>query len=182
MAKKQPESVTMRHKIGEDELEITGPPAYVEEKIAEFVAQHSQAQGDPPSKKRKQRRVRKNHKQPASESKANAVDITAIVNRLKDQENYTLIQDRVLHKKDLWNKMRMVFLLVDDYLTSGDIHKVIAALDVKVSLSSVSIKMKDMIGSLLTSAPRKAGGAPTRYKLSGPAKSSAQKWFNETLK
>lgn len=37
MAKKEPASVTMRVRVGENELEITGPSDYVEEKIAEFL-------------------------------------------------------------------------------------------------------------------------------------------------
>lgn len=37
MAKNEPVSVTMRVRIGENELEVTGPSNYVEKKITEFL-------------------------------------------------------------------------------------------------------------------------------------------------
>jgi hypothetical protein len=37
MAKIKPASVTMRVRVGENELEVTGPSDYVEKKIAEFL-------------------------------------------------------------------------------------------------------------------------------------------------
>ena len=37
MAKKEPNSVTMRVRIGDNELEVTGPTAFVEKKISEFL-------------------------------------------------------------------------------------------------------------------------------------------------
>ncbi len=37
MAKKKAENVTMRVRIGENEIEVTGPSDFVEKKIAEFV-------------------------------------------------------------------------------------------------------------------------------------------------
>ena len=37
MAKKQPKSVTMRVRVGDNELEVTGPTAFVEKKISDFL-------------------------------------------------------------------------------------------------------------------------------------------------
>ncbi|HHT9133412.1 MAG TPA: hypothetical protein ACFYD2_00785 [Candidatus Avalokitesvara rifleensis] len=39
MAKKEAESVSMRVRVGENELEVTGPCDFVEKKIAEFLEQ-----------------------------------------------------------------------------------------------------------------------------------------------
>lgn len=40
MAKKKTADVTMRVRIGESEIEVTGPSDFVEKKIAEFVEKH----------------------------------------------------------------------------------------------------------------------------------------------
>jgi len=37
MAEKKPSSVTMRIRVGDNELEVTGPTEFVEKKIAEFI-------------------------------------------------------------------------------------------------------------------------------------------------
>jgi hypothetical protein len=43
MVKKGPANVTMRVRIGESEIEVTGPGDFVEKKIAEFVEKQKQA-------------------------------------------------------------------------------------------------------------------------------------------
>jgi hypothetical protein len=43
MAEKKPQNVTMRVRIGESEIEVTGPSKFVEKKIAEFLEKQKQA-------------------------------------------------------------------------------------------------------------------------------------------
>lgn len=42
MAKKQPQNVTIRVRIGESELEVTGPSDFVEKKIEEFLVKQKE--------------------------------------------------------------------------------------------------------------------------------------------
>src|SRR5438477_9570542 len=50
MATKKDAVVTMRVKIGEAELEVTGPTGFVEEKIEKFVATHHSSAAASPAK------------------------------------------------------------------------------------------------------------------------------------
>ena len=47
MAGKPRGSVTMRVRVGDSEIEVTGPSAFVEKKIAEFLEHHKQAAAAP---------------------------------------------------------------------------------------------------------------------------------------
>ncbi len=105
-------------------------------------------------------------------------DANSIINSLKERNDIDLLSTEVFHKKDLWNKIRLVLLLADMPMTSGQVFAVLDGLDVKTSLPSVSKRLKKEHSSLITSGVRKPGAVNT-YKLSGPAKSQAKKWLNE---
>ena len=176
MAKKQLINVTMKRSIGEDALEVTGPAAYVEKKIAEFVALHSQAQGGPPTKKPKRR-----HNKPNAENKAGSVDIMSVVNTLKERENFQFIQERVFNKHDLWDKIRIILQTAKVPMQSGEIAHVLRQLGCKGNQSAVSTKLKKQNVNLHVSGARKKG-AILKYKLLARAVSATEKWMHETLK
>lgn len=111
------------------------------------------------------------------------LDITKIANTLKEREDFSRIGERVLRKKDLWNKIRLVLLTATDPLSSGEITKVLReGLEVKTSQSSVSTCLGDNDGDLIRTAPRRKGGNRPRYRISAPGKKSAEEWLNDTLR
>jgi hypothetical protein len=66
----------------------------------------------------------------------------------------------------------------DTPLTSGQIHRALEALDVRIALPQVSKGLKANISKFLTSAKRQAGGPPATYRLSAQAKADFEKWLN----
>ena len=181
MAKKPSDTVTMRVKIGESELEVTGPRAFVQDQIKQFRAEHKQAGRAPGPKAGRGRKERRGQKPPAADSVPGAVDIMPIVNKLKERNDFTLIQERLLNKRDVWNRIRLILLDAPGPMTSGEIAKVFGGLGLRPHLPTISTKLKKNSASLLNSVPRKSGAHP-RYSLSRPARSAAEKWLNEVLK
>jgi len=108
-------------------------------------------------------------------------DAQAFANKLKDRPHFKRISEMILHKRDLRNKIRLILLSTDAQLTSGDINKVLACLDLKTDKGSVSNKLKDMGPSLVSTGVRRRG-ARIWYKFSAPGRSDAKKWLDETLK
>lgn len=132
--------------------------------------------------KKKRTKDRSNSQDEANElGGPSAVDSNDIVNTLKERADFGKLTSEVIHKKDLWNKIRLIMYLADTSMTSGEIFAVLGGLDVKTSLPSVSVKLRAQHASLIASGARKKG-AINRYKLSGPARGETGKWLNEILK
>jgi len=108
-------------------------------------------------------------------------DAQRLANQLKDRQDFALVSDRILHKRDLEGKLRLVLLAADEMLSSGDIHNALSCFDIKTSLSSVSRKLREMAPKLISSQKRERGAHP-KQKLSGPARKEAEKWLDGVLK
>ena len=100
-----------------------------------------------------------------------------LVNRMKQRADFAVLTEKVIHERDLWNKIRLVLFLADGAMTSGEIQAVLAGLNLKTDVPAVSKKLKAKHASLVSSGPRKKGTV-ARYKLSGPARSETEKWVN----
>jgi len=103
-----------------------------------------------------------------------------VVNQLKQRADFEKISAIVFHKRDLWNKVRLLLLQAEEGMTSGEVTKVLHGLNVKTSLSSVSRSLKENSSSLLSAEARKVGLHP-RYRLSAPARTEALKWLDEVV-
>jgi len=110
-----------------------------------------------------------------------SVDTNDIVNTMKERADFSELSSKVLHARDLWDKIRLILYFADSAMTSGEIYRVLQGFDIKTTLPAVSKKLKEMHGQLISSGTRRPG-AVIRYKLSGPAKSEAEKWMNEIVK
>ena len=109
------------------------------------------------------------------------LDLNDLVNTMKERKEFRTISDEVLHKRDLWNKIRVILFYADTAMTSGELQKVLSAFDLKTDRPGVSNKLKREHSRLVSSGARKPG-AVIRYKLSGPAKRVTEKWLNELIK
>lgn len=101
-------------------------------------------------------------------------DVNAFVNGMKDRADYELIENTILNGKDRWRKIRLIYGIADSELTTGDVHKILEALEVKMSLGGVSTVVNKNIRSLFTSETRKPGASP-KYRLTGTAKAEFRK-------
>lgn len=180
MAKNASGDVTMRVRMGESELEVTGPRQFVEQKIQDFVGNYEarKAKGGPPKARKKSR----GGAQPEEEKQeAKGIDRTALVNDLKNRPDFDTISERILHRPTLWPKIQLVLHVADAFMTSGEVHKVLAGFDLTHGLSTVSKSLKANSNKLVRTGPRKKG-AVVGYKLSGPARSEFGKWLQDAFK
>ena len=99
-----------------------------------------------------------------------AFDPNSIANQIKERKDFGNLQQKILHKKDSYNKIALILWISDTPLTSGQIHRVLEALDVRMGLPQVSKGLRANISKFLTSAKRQAGGPPATYRLSAQAK------------
>jgi hypothetical protein len=88
--------------------------------------------------------------------------------RSKNARTLAIFNKRSL--KDSYNKIALILWISDTPLTSGQIHRVLEALDVRMGLPQVSKGLRANISKFLTSAKRQAGGPPATYRLSAQAK------------
>lgn len=126
-------------------------------------------------------KIKKPESQKNDDSDSDVVDTNDIVNTMKNRKDFQTLSRMIFHKHNRWNKIRAILFYADLPMTSGEIHQVFTAFDLKIGLSSISGKLKEMHSELITSGTRKSG-ARVRYKLSGPAKSDTEKWLHEILK
>ena len=85
----------------------------------------------------------------------------------------------MLHKKDVYNKLALVCMYADKPLTSGQVTKVLNALDVKADQGQISNMIKKNSGKFTASAARKKGGViRPKYKLTSHARSDFETFLN----
>lgn len=92
---------------------------------------------------------------------------------------FPVYQEKVLHKSDLYNKIALICLHMNEPLTSGQITNVLKALDVKADLGTISNAIKKNSGKFTASAARKKGGVVRpKYKLTSLARTEFEAWLN----
>ena len=97
-------------------------------------------------------------------------------NKIKDDSRFETFEEKILHKKDVYNRTAFVcWYLKDDYLTSGDIQKILNSLGVKIDISAVSHCLSDNSREFLT----KSGTGRTKlYQLTGASRKGFEKIIN----
>jgi hypothetical protein len=76
---------------------------------------------------------------------------------------------------DYVNKAAFVLWFVDQPLTSGQIHRILQALDIRNQLPQISRALKNHW--FITSGQRERGGAPVAYRLTAKAKADFEQWL-----
>lgn len=135
------------------------------------------AGGGAPKKKRKSAGA----KPARGEGASTDPDPVQIANQIKQRQDFDKIEQRILHARDVWDKIRLVLLIVNEPLTSGSIAEVLSQFKLKTDITSVSRTLTKNRGSLAPTGRVVRGGRPG-YELTGPARRRAEKWLNETLK
>lgn len=176
--------IKIRVKKNNDEIEVEGSRKDVNELLDNWY--HSFESGnDIPSKSgdalkkktaKKGKRRAKNNLKIASVDNS-AVSVVQLANKIKNVDNYKKYETTILHKSNAWNKVRFVLGMTDDELTSGDIHRTLKELGIRISTSNVSTTLKSHTSDVFTDKVR-SKGAILKYTLTGKAK----KDFNEFLK
>ncbi len=132
---------------------------------------HGKGEAKPPTKKAVRPKQQAN-----GEAAAPKVDANEWANTIKDDPRFDTFQTKVLHQKDVYNKLAFVAWYIGEsiHLSSGDIHRILELLGVKLSLPAISTCLSKNSTKFLTAA-EKGPGHSTLYKLV----SKARKEFGE---
>lgn len=179
-------AVKIKLRAGVREIEVEGPRADVDallerwwnENDSSTKADSTDAEVEDP-KVQRQKKKRSRPIQRETESNAeNTFDANALANQIKERQDFDRLTRKVIHAKgDRYNKVALVLWAAGEPLTSGQIHRVLDALDIRISLPNVSDTLKANMNKFLTSVQRRAGGPPASYRLSGQAKVDFEKWL-----
>jgi hypothetical protein len=96
---------------------------------------------------------------------------------MKDNARYQEFAAKILHQSNRYNKVAFVVWFVDQPLTSGEIQKVLSALDDKMSLPNVSMTLKNESAKFMLTSVRTSGGLPPKYKLTAKARADFENWL-----
>jgi len=174
-------SVHLRLKNGEREIEITGTMDEIGTILGKYWSSIPAPSGHPESPigaAKKTKGARSSSRKTDSDTEANAGQINGVVQKIKSHAKIALITEKILHKKDRWNKIGLVLIHADDGLTSGEVQKCLHDLGVKIDQPSVSHTLKKSSSKVFNDT-RRTSGAIVRYKLTGPAKEEIAKLIKE---
>lgn len=106
----------------------------------------------------------------ADEPDTSGFDATAVANSLKENAQFPLLNKKIiLAKGEYYNKIAMVLWYYNKAMTSGEIHKVLTCLSVKITLPNLSNTISRNNSKFLHEGQRKRGGSQTRYRLTASA-------------
>jgi hypothetical protein len=131
----------------------------------------------PEKKKKSARRARKasTEKKEAAPSDPD-LEPHVIANKIKDNAQYDLLRRKVLNVRgEAGRKASLILWIAEKPMTSGQVHRALGALDIKVTWSTISEALKG--GDYITTGQRGGGGAPAGYRLTAPAKERFEEWL-----
>lgn len=174
--KKMAENYRIKYKLGKFEVEVESTDkSFVEAKLNELIKESSE-----PKTKLKRKTPTKNGSSSKSESSKvsdsdessdeSSVEIMNIVNAITDSDRHEDIEQKILKKKDVLNRVLMVFYFVNkEYgnnisITTGYVVKITDQLGVKIKQPNVARKIKDNLKYFSAEKVRKRG-AIIPYKI-----------------
>lgn len=181
--------VKVRLRAGTREIDVEGPRADVDALLERWWlpaggdgTSEEFTNGEParpsagrPPKRPKKGRARKEAN--GGEGVASgSFDPQVLVNKMREDEDYELFEEKVLHAKNLLNKIKLVCWSSGAEHTTGEIAKVLHALGVKVGQPGVSNALNRARSEFLQDGVRKKGNI-VRYKLGGKPAKDFESWL-----
>lgn len=101
------------------------------------------------------------------------IDAIELANRIKSDPRFEAINSKVLSLPANWiNKCKMVALIADQPITSGDVKRVLDRLRIKSNLPTLSMALSQNSADFLTE-----GVNPVRYVFSKSATEAFERWL-----
>lgn len=185
--------VKLRLRSGSREIEIEGARESVDDLLEKWwrpiepernEGEKAEDSSDPtPSAPRRtsRRRARSSSsQQPRRPGESNVDPSVAphvIANKVKEHDRFDQIEKKLLLADGVpAKKVALVCQVADKPLTSGQIHKVLKELGIRIGLPQVSRVLKST--DFLTTDARKLGGKPPQYSLTAKARAEFETWLN----
>ena len=176
-------------KSGNEEIEVEGSKPEVDHALKEWWTRlgHQLHTGGGKGGKPKESTKRSAHggkgkaQSQVGGSDDESLNPVEIANAIKEDQKYALYEGHILHRKNFYNKMALVSMYSNTPLTSGEVAKVLRALDVKADRGNTSNQLKKNSGKFLATAARKKGGKGKvpRYKLTSSARAKFEAWLKD---
>jgi hypothetical protein len=139
------------------------------EEIQKIIALHKPAQPEKPSGKGK---TPKRKTQKEKSSKSDSVDISAIVNEIKNCEDAEAIEENILDRTSQVDRILLPLYIAENYLedkpklTTGEISKVLGDLSINIFTPNVANTLSGAASKYVIGDKVRKKGQPVRYKLS----------------
>ncbi|MBR0819227.1 hypothetical protein [Bradyrhizobium liaoningense] len=173
-------NLKVRLRSGDAEIEIEGSRGDIDQLLERWwqLKEVQSAQPSRPNGAAKPKRKPTQHATNEANAPDSSLDVNAIANQVKESEHFPSIEQKILHASgQRYNKVAFAIWFVNQPLTSGDIHRVLTALGVRIGLPSVSEVLKTNLKKLTTDKARKHGGAPAAYQLTAKARADFANWL-----
>jgi hypothetical protein len=172
-------NLKVRLRSGDAEIEIEGSRGDIDQ-LLERWWQLKEVSSAPPLRPNGATKPRRKPAQANNEANTldSSLDVNAIANQVKESEHFSSIEQKILHASgQRYNKVAFAIWFVNQPLTSGDIHRLLTALGVRIGLPAVSVALKTNMKKLTTDKARKHGGAPAAYQLTAKARADFESWL-----
>ncbi|MCI9882011.1 MULTISPECIES: hypothetical protein [Methylobacterium] len=88
----------------------------------------------------------------AGQSNASAWDPNDLANKIKEHPNFSAVEKKVIHaENDFYNRSAFIISQADEPMSSGQVHKVLEALHVRVGLPRISTALSNNKRHFITS-------------------------------
>jgi hypothetical protein len=173
-------TVKIRLKAGGREIEVEGQRTDVDDLLGKWWHSDGDA-GDeveretPVAKKSgAKRKPRATENKETGDEGAADDDPHEIAGRIKEDKRFEIFAEKVLHARNLYNKVALISWFEDRPLSTGAIHKTLATLRVKLDQGNVSRTLQS--NKFMADKKRERGGR-AKYSLTAPARSAFEKWL-----
>ena len=176
------DTIRIRLRSGEHEIEIEAPRNDLDALLERWWASEGLKTQSGTTKSHHAKKKSRAATNPVTASQTRAedhFDELGVANRLKEEQRFPKITEKVLHAGSQLQKVTLVCWYVDSEVTSGNIQRILEMLGVKISLPDVSKILKKHQNKFITPVKRKAGGAIPKYKLTSKARADFEKWLSE---
>lgn len=176
--------IKIKLRNGAHEIELEGSRADVDALLEKWWSKTSSGSQDNDAKDSSRNRnpTKSKYKSTKSRTSTSTSDVgfdpNALANEIKQHKNFKEIEEKIVNAKGAhFNKVALILWISEKPLTSGQIHRTLQSLNVKLNLPRVSEALKSNMSKFLTSAQRRSGGPPAEYRLTAPAISEFEKWL-----
>jgi hypothetical protein len=152
------------------------------DEIQKIISLHKPTEPSSPKvlHKPKPRKPKPKTNQNESESK---IDISGLVNFIKEQDEFPIIEQKILDKKDRMPKILMSFYYASNffetpYLTTGNVETITDQFGAKIKTSNISTTIKGNLKYFSQDQVRKKG-ALLKYKLNRTGVQEFEKLLKE---
>ena len=169
----------IKYKHGDFEVEVESTDKnFVETKLLELT-EEKRIKKQPIEEKSKVKTSDSSSIPVKPNDEESGLDIVSVVNGINGADNYNIIDENIITKRDVLPRILLVFyfankLYPDAYITTTDVEKVTNQLGIRIQYQNVGKQIKKNQKYFTASSVRKRG-IPAKYKINRQGKDEFEK-------